>query len=823
MTKKLLSLLLCICAAMMSAAQSGCPSLDIVDEVTVDCDNPCIELTPDFNSVGETTTYTLEGIPYDPPFPLNDGASLFIGIDDSWSGLLPIPFPFCFFGDVYEDVVVGSNGVLTFNEDDANGYCPWNFDETAPDPNLITNAIFAPYMDIDPSDCGQVRWTVLGSPPCRAFVVNYDAVCLFSCGGTVSSQIVLYEGTNVIDIYIQNKPTCTWNDGASLIGIQNALGTLAYVPAGRNTGNWSANNEAYRFTPSNGLAVNVTWTANGEEVGVGETIEVCPTEDTLYEVTVDYGVCGANVVLTDQVMVIVESTGNADADPTILTEPFIACFQDDPIIVETVTEGGTFDSDCPCFQNGVINPLDVFVYGTYELTYTVESDCGPVSDVISFDIVGPEDADFTLPEIACDSENVIELAPNMPGGTFSSDCVGCLNEEFDEFLPFVPEPGIYTVTYTLDDPCLSNVSYEIVIEPQANATITAPDFICSEDGSVNLQANQDNGFWDASCGACIDQNGILTPSFTPFGEIEVTYTFDGFCGDQSSITLDWIETLNAEFDIPENICTSIEEIDLITNSEGGQWEGICPGCLDNDQLFPDQIPPGTYQLTYEFGGNCPSSSTQEFTIDPQLSAEFTLPPSICSEALPLSIVPTDFGGDFTSSCDGCISNNGNFTPEDDLGLVDITYTIPGACGDTFTASFEVINNDDASFDDPLSFCEGFGEVPMTGVIENGGDWSADCGDCIDPSTGTFNTIDLAPGVYSIDYEISGICGSLVSNDIQIIPNTISSSTSPPGFCVDVLSSDLLPDVPGGTWSADCNNCIDPNNGSFLPGNAGVGT
>ena len=476
MIKKLLTLILCLSAFLGVYSQSGCPSLDIVDEVTVDCDNPCVELVPDFNSVGETTTYIVEGIDYDPPFDINQGSSLFIGIDDACSGLLPIPFDFCFFGDVYENVVVGSNGVITFDEGSANGYCPWNFDETAPDPNLITNAVFGPYMDIDPSDCGQVRWTVLGEAPCRAFVVNYDAVCLFSCGGTVSSQIVLYEGTNVIDVYIQNKPTCTWNGGSSLIGIQNSLGTVAYVPPMRNTGNWSANNEAYRFTPNNGLAVDVTWSVNGEVVGSGETFEVCPTEDTLYEVIVDYGVCGANVVLSDEVMVIVEGTGDPDADPAILTQPFVACISDGPIAVETLVEGGTFDSDCPCWLNGEIDPQQVIVFGTYQLTHTIETDCGPISDVLTFEIVGPENLEFTIPEIVCDSENPILLEPNIPGGTFSATCPDCLDQQVGEIIPISATPGNYDITYTLDDACQSSITNPVIIETQADATFAAPEF-----------------------------------------------------------------------------------------------------------------------------------------------------------------------------------------------------------------------------------------------------------------------------------------------------------------------------------------------------------
>mgnify|MGYP000707645365 CR=1 FL=1 len=39
-----------------------------------------------------------------------------------------------------------------------------------------------------------------------------------------------YETTNIIDIYILNKPSCpTWNGGNAAVGIQNDAGTEAFV------------------------------------------------------------------------------------------------------------------------------------------------------------------------------------------------------------------------------------------------------------------------------------------------------------------------------------------------------------------------------------------------------------------------------------------------------------------------------------------------------------------------------------------------------------------------------------------------------------------
>ena len=98
---------------------------------------------------------------------------------------------------------------------------------------------------------------ILGSAPARQFVVNYNEVCHFgfSCSDyTSTSQIILYESSNVIDVNIADKPLCTeWNDGLAVVGIQNIDDTIAFSKD-RNTSAWETTNEFWRFSPSVGDA-----------------------------------------------------------------------------------------------------------------------------------------------------------------------------------------------------------------------------------------------------------------------------------------------------------------------------------------------------------------------------------------------------------------------------------------------------------------------------------------------------------------------------------------------------------------------------------------
>ena len=156
---------------------------------------------------------------------------------------------------------------------------------------------------------------ILGSAPARQFVVNYSEVCHFgsSCNDNVSSsQIILYESSNTIDVNIFNKPVCTdWNDGLAAVGVQNIEGTVAFTPPGRNTGVWETSDEFWRFTPSIGEANYILewYDEDNNIVGTDDTITVYPEETTTYTAAVTYNLCnGGTATVTDSVLVEITPT-----------------------------------------------------------------------------------------------------------------------------------------------------------------------------------------------------------------------------------------------------------------------------------------------------------------------------------------------------------------------------------------------------------------------------------------------------------------------------------------------------------------------------------
>lgn len=220
---------------------------------------PSVDFTAYFNiaSAISTSTYGVTTIPYNPVLTM--GTSIPIGTDDIFGSIIPIPFDFCFYGNSYHSLVIGSNGMITFDSTYAGAYCPWALTGGAvlPTASYPRASIFGVYHDIDPSRAGlptkRIDYQTIGTAPCRSFVIRFVDIPYYSgsCSGlNANHQIVLHEGSNIIDVQVGNSPTCSaWNGGRGIIGIQNASCSASTTPIGYNNTVFSASSAAWRFYP----------------------------------------------------------------------------------------------------------------------------------------------------------------------------------------------------------------------------------------------------------------------------------------------------------------------------------------------------------------------------------------------------------------------------------------------------------------------------------------------------------------------------------------------------------------------------------------------
>jgi hypothetical protein len=293
----------------------------------------CVTLEATYLQLGQTTNYNVQSIPYNPPYqykclqnPIN------VSVDDKWSQVIDLPFNFCFYGNNFNKCLMGSNGVLTFDmtNNTPGGFSQWSFSNNLPNASLFLNSIFGVYHDIDPSKGGQIGWELITlNTGCRALVASWSDIPMFSttCNSMLyTGMIVLYENTNVIEVYIKEKNICSsWNDGNAIVGLQNNNGTQAVVAPSRNglDTDWAVTNEAWRFVPSGPSITTIKWYQGigtaGPVVGTTNTISVCPPANTTYTAEVTYTLCnGTTLKKTDITNVVVMGSklwnGSVDSD-----------------------------------------------------------------------------------------------------------------------------------------------------------------------------------------------------------------------------------------------------------------------------------------------------------------------------------------------------------------------------------------------------------------------------------------------------------------------------------------------------------------------------
>ncbi|WP_158962910.1 T9SS type B sorting domain-containing protein [Myroides fluvii] len=296
------------------------------------------QLEARYTPIKTTDDYVVESIDYAPPFPFFGGDLIDLTQDDYWSPTIDLGFNFCFYGNTYDKVLIGANGMITFSiaGEVENGryapesHTPWSFNQNIPfnpegNRGPFVNTIFGVMQDLAPNYSPEdysVNYQVLGTFPCRALVFNIYHMGLFFNsynpsdieGSTQTSQIVLYEGTNIIEVYVKNRPIAEdlgWgahNGSRGLLGIQNEDGTRAHYPGMypndtiyRNTGAWTATNEAWRFTPNGEVAVDFKWYKNGEIYAEEEVINVEITESTNYTAKAIYKACEGNELVIERV------------------------------------------------------------------------------------------------------------------------------------------------------------------------------------------------------------------------------------------------------------------------------------------------------------------------------------------------------------------------------------------------------------------------------------------------------------------------------------------------------------------------------------------
>ena len=829
-------------------------SFELGEDIEVTCEDSCLTLVaPGIASVasGGGAEYEVEVIPYDLPYAYNSGNVAIATGDDVYSGTIPLGFTFNFFGNDYTECRISSNGWFSFTLNETAGYNPA---AAIPNANSPLNAVLAVHSDLNPSTCGDVRYATYGSAPCRQFVVSWNSVCQFSCTSQqVSAQAVLYEGTNVIELYLANRQSCAW--GNATMGIQNIDGTVGIAAPGYNTGNWNANNIAFRYSSSEVVDGTTLWYENDELIGIGDTLPFCTSNTTT--VTGWFSQLPAGTFCTD-FEVSLPTTGsfsqNNQIDWVLMSDAGAVIFE----------EGAPFSGDL-CLQNGCYELLmmdsgnngwgdteltftspDGAVYGPFTLAagseeavaFCVDDYAGPdptaddyvqvTSDEVEIVAVSDVDAAFTYPAPICVEGGPIQLTPLEGSGAWDVACDGCFDAATLTLDPLLAGPGFLSVTHTLDGSCFADVDQmNLTIIANPHPQLNDPPLSMCVGDVFDINPMPAFGIWTSDCGNCLANNGYFNSNNAALGENTLTFTTVGACPGDTTIVIGVSEPTAGTVTGPFTVCEGAEvqmEADL-----PGTWDAPdCTGCMDPTGLFePTAGATGSYAVVFTPESFCPIDSTVTVNVIPGvgISAD-NVPPTLCSGAEEFQFNTDAPGGEWTADCAGCLSSDGLLSlASAGVGELAVTYGVSdGLCSDTGNWVVEVLPVLAGTVETVPDLCEGSvfnfdfvfdGDIPEEYTTGVGGTWSSvACPGCVtNANSGVFSADQVGP--IDLVFTFNEACSEPISATVNVGGEVDATILAVPTLCESEDPLVLVAADAGGEWSSSCPTCLNGN--VFDPG------
>ncbi|MCF6132459.1 hypothetical protein L1S31_09180, partial [Flavobacterium sp. WG47] len=549
------------CATVETTPAPGTAPLDL----TLCTTGECRTLHANVSDVPSTTTYSVTSIPFCPQaaFENPSWTNILPGGpigDDDWSA--PFSFPagmnFCFYGQNYTQLNVGTNQVIHFPNPAlfaAGDFCPWSYSTPIPSAGFpITNSIFGVYQDTDfsvtppPGVQISVNYNVVGTYPCRKFIANFANCPQFSCGNTIglsTSQIVLYEVSNIIEVYVQRRVACTgWNGGRGTIGVINTDGSQAVAAPGRNAAAFSTDptpgnptntdnvSEAWRFTPTGpNVSQTINWyegpVAAGNFLGSGPDIVVCPTATTTYTLETVYNVCGVpqRATATTTLNVHPDSTGS----PNNLTLCVPNCAFDltanNSVILGSLSPADydisyhTSQADADSGSNPIPNPTAycpssaLGTYHIYASIYLISYNCHvvkPFDLIVDNCAVTPHTVpDLTLCDVSNDGTENFDFTPQVAAalvGHVAADYNITFHNTQAEanagtpvINPYTAVPGtdgqlvVIRMTEIADPTVFGTTTFHLHVNPMPTATVSGTTSVCKDAASPNITFTGANG------------------------------------------------------------------------------------------------------------------------------------------------------------------------------------------------------------------------------------------------------------------------------------------------------------------------------------------
>src|SRR5690625_869850 len=605
----------------LSAVLPYCPEVNVTspNPVNLSCDpnDTCFSVSAELPDIRQTVNgpnaYLVNEIDYTGNFGFNIPGAIpvLVDIDDRFSNAINLPFPFCFYGATYNQVVIGANGRISFDSNLSGQFDEWQITTNLPsnDAAHTRATIYGLYHDMDTSisySNKSIEYAIIDDAPCRKLVVTYRDIPHFDCNGLRSTfQIVLYENTNAIAVYVKGKPYCTsWQDGRTIIGVQNWDRNQAVTVPGHNfSQNQSIVEKAWRFVPNgpslltgpielldhnNNIIQSISNPPSSNGILNVNFNNVCTNSNLSYpqnfKVRAEYLACsGNNIQVSDTITVIKDN----EIDEPNVTSPIEYCQGDiaTPILVipDSNFTINWYDSTLSQITGPLTPNTSTVETSTYYVSQTNDT-CE--SNLVPIEVIIHEKYEINETNAIC----ISSLPHNWHGTIWDINT----------------SPGVYhdTVIYQTINGCDSVYTLEMTINPEYEINDT--NVICMSSLPHDWHGTQ----W-----------GINTAP----GIYYDTVTYQTINGCDSVYTLELTINDIIEINETEELCVSSLPYTWGTNT----WD--------------INTPPGIYTHVDSFisANGCDSIRTLELTINPEY--EINEANAICISSLPHNWHGTQWG------------------------------------------------------------------------------------------------------------------------------------------------------------------------------------
>ncbi|UPT69133.1 MAG: hypothetical protein M0D57_11180 [Sphingobacteriales bacterium JAD_PAG50586_3] len=322
--------------------------------------------------------------------------------------------------------------------------------------------------------------------------------------------------------------------------------------------------------------------------------------------------------------------------------------------------------------------------------------------------------------------------------------------------------------------------------------------------------------------------GAIDVSISTPGSYTVTYTQSNPCpASPTSVTV----TINAagvsNFNYANNsYCRNgIDPVPAVSVL-GGTFSATPAGLsldVNNGTIDASASSAGSYVVTYNSGGTCPTTTTDNVTIVNADNATFAYgSASYC-------INGSDASPSVSGLAGGTFSAPSGLSIDPSTGVIDvsastaggpytITYTTNGACPNTSTQSVSITAAGVSTFSYAnSSYCQN-GTDPTPSVTALGGTFSATpAGLSFNNSTGFIDLSASAANTYSITYNSGGPCPTTTTNTVTIVATDDATfSYGSTTYCKNAGTNPAptITGLGGGSFSATSGLVIDGTTGEI---------